>query len=174
VLLAALLGVAACGTPSTRAPGQDPWTQFDSFRVRHAVDFPGVPTEIVRESKVGAGRIFTTLNGVEAGNRYYGTAWTQLPWVPADKAGRERMLDTSANAALQATGGGKLVSRRPVTVSGIEGVVFVVDLPQGGQRLMQRIFIAGDGLVEQTYTGPAGSETERDAGRFFGSLKLLP
>jgi hypothetical protein len=41
-------------------------------------------------------------------------------------------------------------------------------------RLRQQLYVVTGMLVEQTYTGPSGTEDERDAGRFFNSLQLLP
>ncbi len=175
LILATVLGAAGCVTPKEAFPPMDPhWSDFSSNQARHYANFPGRTKQSLKETRTASGQTASTyLREVEVGDRYYGTAWTLIPNAPSTQAAQDRILEVAAAAAPASTGG-KLISKRPVTNEGIRGLAYVVDLPQTKMRLRQQIFLVTGVLVEQTYTGPAGSEDEREPGRFFESLKLLP
>ncbi len=176
VLLAAVLGAAGCVTPDDPFTPMHPrWHDNSSRQSRHYVNFPGKPTESLKETKIDSGQTVSThLRELKAGDRYYGTAWTLVPRTPSTAAGQARLLEVAAAEALKTSPGAKLLSRRNVTVDGINGLAYVIDQPQTKTRLRQQVFMVTGVLVEQTYAGPAGTENDRDAGRFFESLKLLP
>ena len=146
-----------------------------SQQARHTVNFPGKPAESVKESKLASGQTVSThLRDLRAGDRYYGTAWTPVPDAPSTPAGQAQMLEVAAAEALKANPGGKMLSKQKVTVSGIDGLAFVIDKPQTKTYTRHQVFVVSGVLVEQTYAGPAGTETWREAEQFFKSLKLLP
>jgi hypothetical protein len=174
VLLASVVALASCKMmmPSTPDPQ---WVDFYSASSRHAAAFPQKPKASLKETVAPGGqKTFTYLQEVQADSRYFGTGWLQIPAAPADGRGRDRILDVAVDAAVKSTAGGKLIGTNKPVIDGIEGRSYTIDVPKDKLRLRQQIFVAGDGLVEQTYTGPAGTETDADAERFFGSLRLLP
>jgi len=175
LLLASAIVLAGCWTPREQFPPMHPhWQVFSSNQARHSADFPGHSKQSLRESKTAYGQTAAIyLREVELDNRYFGTAWTLVPGDTSNPATRERILEVASTEAVKSSGG-KLISKHEVTRDGLGGLAYVVDLPQGGMRLRQQLFIVTGVLVEQTYTGPAGTEDERDAGRFFDSLRLLP
>ena len=176
LLLASVLGAAGCTYLSAPFDPMPPrWREYSSIQSRHAVDFPGTATESLKEAKILSGQTVSTyLLELTAGDRYYGTAWTLVPGPTSTPDARARLLEVAAGEALKIGAGATQVSRRKVTVDGVEGIAYVIDLPQAKTRLRQQVFMVTGVLVEQTYTGPAGTESEPDASRFFGSLKLLP
>jgi len=142
---------------------------------RHTAAFPGETRLSVKESALPSGGKATVhLRELKAGAHYYGTAWTPVPGAPSAAPELAKLLEVAAAAALKTEAGATLVSRRNVSIAGIPGLAYVIDLPQSKTRLRQQIFMVSGVLVEQTFTGPAGTENGRDAGRFFDSLKLLP
>ena len=175
LLLASSIVLAGCWTPREQFPPMHPhWQVAGSNQARHSADFPGHSKQSVRESKTAYGQTAAIyLREVELGNRYFGTAWTLVPGDTSNPATRERILDIAAAEAAKSAGGA-LVGPHAVTRDGLSGLAFVVDLPQTGMRLRQQLFIVTGVLVEQTYSGPAGTEDERDPGRFFDSLRLFP
>ena len=174
-LASALLAGCTSLTPDPFPPMHPHWSDFSAREARHYANFPGKSKQRVNTSKVPTGQTATTyLREIELGNRYFGTAWTLIPGASTAPAAQDRILEVAAAEALRVNAGSKLVSRHPVTNEGIRGLAYVIDLPQTGTRMRQQIFMVTGVLVEQTYTGPAGTENERDPGRFFDSLKLLP
>ena len=175
LLATAAIAVAACTTPKEIFPPMHPhWADQQSRQSRHYVDFPGKARQRMTENKtVGNQTASTYLRELELNGRYYGTAWTLIPNAPQAVDAKNRVLELAAAEAVKSTGG-KLVSKHDVVNEGVSGLTYVVDLPQSKSRMRQQIFIVTDVLVEQTYTGPAGTEMEREPGRFFDSLKLLP
>lgn len=175
LLIASLLCLSGCWTPREVFPPMHPhWHVFTSPQARHSADFPGRSKQRLEETRTLSGRTAATyLRELELGNRYYGTAWTLIPADTSVPTIRDRVLEVAAAEAVKSTGG-KLVSRHSVTNEGLPGLAYVIDLPQTGTRLRQQVFVATGVLVEQTYSGPAGTEDEREPGRFFDSLKLLP
>jgi hypothetical protein len=175
LLIVSVLCLSGCWTPREVFPPMHPhWHVFSSPQARHTADFPGRSKQRLQETRTLSGQTAATyLRELEQGNRYYGTAWTLVPGDTSVATTRERVLEVAAAEALRSTGG-KLVSRHSVTNEGLPGLAYVIDVPQSGTRLRQQIFIATGVLVEQTYSGPAGTEDEREPGRFFDSLKLLP
>ena len=146
-----------------------------SRQARHTANFPGKPIESVKESKLPSGQtVATHLLDLRISDRYYGTAWTLVPEVPSTPGAQAQMLEVAAAEALKASPGGTMHSKQKVTVGGINGLDFVIDKAQTKARTRHQVFIVSGVLVEQTYSGPAGTETGREAGQFFNSLKLLP
>ena len=175
LLVAAALAAAGCTTPKeVFAPMHPHWQVFTSTQARHSADFPGHSRQSLKETKMVSGPTASTyLREVQLSDRYFGTAWTQVPGDTASQAARDRLLEIAAAEAVKSTGG-KLLTKERVANEGIPGLAYVIDIPQSKTRLRQQIFIASGVLLEQTYAGPAGTEDERDPGRFFDSLKLLP
>jgi len=178
LLVAAAFCLASCAAkPQMPLPPDPAWVNFYAAPVRHAANFPERPTASVKETVGPNGRkAFTYLYELQRGDQYFATCWVQVPCVPADKAGRDRILDAAMAASVQSIPGGKMIDTatyRPV-IKGNEGRMYTVDIPNEKIRLRQQIYVAGDGIVEQTYTGPTGRETDADAERFFASLELLP
>ena len=177
LLAASALCLSGCWTPKAALESFPPmhphWQVFSAPQARHSVDFPGHSKESLKETKVSGQTVATYLREVEVGGGYYGTAWTLVPGDTASQATRDRILEIAAAEAVNSAGG-KLVWKHSVTLEGNRGLAYVIDLPQGGMRLRQQLYVVTGMLVEQTYTGPAGTEEERDAGRFFNSLQLLP
>ncbi len=176
LVLTTVLGAAGCVTPNDPFTPMHPrWHDYSSRQSRHFVNFPGKASESLKETRIVSGHTVSTyLRELHAGDRYYGTAWTLVPGTPSTAEGRARLLEVAAAEALKTGPGAKLLSKEKVTVDGINGLAYVIDHPQTRTRLRQQVFMVTGVLVEQTYTGPAGTETERDTGRFFESLKLLP
>jgi hypothetical protein len=177
-LLLASTAVLAAGCTTLAkdpfAPMHPHWSDFSSRQARHYANFPGKTKQRLSETRTVSGQTAATyLRELEVGGRYYGTAWTQVPGDTWSAAPRDRILEVAAAEAVKSTGG-KLVSKLPVAYEGNRGLEYVIDLPKDKMRLRQKIFLVTGVLVEQTYTGPAGSESEREPGRFFESLKLLP
>ncbi len=84
-------------------------------------------------------------------------------------------LEVAANEALKTGGpGATVVSKQNVALNGIPGLAYVIDLPQSNTRLRQQVFLVSGVLVEQTFSGPTGIASRREANRFFDSLKLIP
>ena len=175
LLVASVLCAAGCTTPKEVFPPMHPhWSDFSSPQARHYANFPGRSKQSLRETKTISGQTAATyLREVELGDGYFGTAWTLIPADTSSQGSRDRILEVAAAEAVKSTSG-NWVSKHSVAIEGHRGLAYVVDLPQTRTRLRQQIFIVTGVLVEQTYTGPAGTEDERDAGRFFESLKLLP
>jgi hypothetical protein len=177
LLLASVLASVGCTslTKDPFPPLHPHWSDFSAIQGRHYANFPGKSKQRVSETKVPTGQTATTyLREIQLdNNRYFGTAWTQVPASLGAPGTRERVLELAAAEAVKSTGG-NLVSKHPVTNEGIRGLTYVIDIPQTKTRMRQQIFLVTGVLVEQTYTGPAGTESERDPGRFFDSLKLLP
>jgi hypothetical protein len=177
LMLAAVLGTGGCMNLSQPfAPMHPRWHDYSSIQSRHAVDFPGKARQSLKETKIVSGQTVSTyLLELQSGDRYYGTAWTLVPGAHSGTRPQVNpLLEIAADEALKSAPGAKFIDRRPIAIDGHTGLAYVVDLPQAKTRLRQQIFMVTGVLVEQTYTGPAGTETERDAGRFFDSLKLLP
>ena len=176
VVAAALAGAGCTALMKDPFPPLHPhWSDYQSRQARHYANFPGKTKETVREGKtVGGTKVSTSLRELQLGDRYYGTAWTLVPAPPAGSPAEARLLEVASNEALKVAPGATLVSKKPVVVDGINGLSYVIDLPQTKTRRRQQIFLVTGVLVEQTYSGPAGTETEREAGRFFDSLKLFP
>ncbi len=173
---AALLATGCTSLTKDPFPPLHPhWSDFSAIQARHYANFPGKTKERVNESKVATGQIATTyLREIQLdNNRYFGTAWTLVPASLGNPGVQEKVLELAAAEAVKSTGG-KLLSKHPVTNEGIRGLAYVIDMPQSKTRMRQQIFLVTGVLVEQTYTGPAGTEDDRDPGRFFDSLKLLP
>ena len=176
LLIASLLCLSGCWTPREVFPPMHPhWADHSSRQSRHYANFPGKIKQGLKETKIVSGQTVSTyLCEFVTSDRYYGTAWTLVPAFSATTAAQERILEIAAAEALRVSPDAKLVSRHPVTNEGIRGVAYVIDLPQSKVRLRQQIFMVSGVLVEQTYSGPAGTEDEREPGRFFDSLKLFP
>jgi hypothetical protein len=175
VFAAAALCLASCAKQQMPLPPSPEWVNFYAAPVRHAASFPEKPKASVKETAGPSGRkAFTYLHEVQRGEQYFATGWVQVPSAPVDKAGRDRLLDAAMAASVQSIPGGKMIASYKPMLNGYEGRMYTVDIPKDKIRLRQQIHVAGDGIVEQTYTGPAGSETDADAERFFASLELLP
>lgn len=174
LLIASAACLASCKMVMPLPPNPE-WVDFYSASSRHSASFPERPKASLKETIAGSGqKTFTYLQEVQTGDRYFGTGWIQIPAAPVDARGRDRILDIAVDAALKSTAGGVLVGSHKPVLEGIEGRMYTIDVPKDKLRLRQQIFVTGDGLVEQTFTGPAGTETDADAERFFGSLRLLP
>ncbi len=175
-LLACAIGAA--GALSSPAQAQKSATRATdgSFAPRHNAAFPGETKQSTRESKTAAGQAVTThLRELKSGDRYYGTAWTPVPSMPPEAAEQAKLLEVATNEALRTGGpGATVVSKQDVTVNGVPGLAYVIDMPASNTRLRQQIFLVTGVLVEQTYTGPAGAETRREANRFCDSPRLVP
>jgi len=147
--------------------------KYSSPEARYRVSFPAAPKESQREDKTPDGRaVVTHFQVVEDGKRYYAMSWVQMPAAPRDKIARDRILESAAAGALKSVPGGVLVSKGRVSVGSASGLDYVVDAPKETQRLRQRVFLVGDKLVQQTYSGPSGSETEPSVKQFVSSLKF--
>ena len=174
-LLALALCVAACAMQQMPLPPSPEWVDFYSAPSRHAASFPEKPKASLKEDATPGGlRTFSYLQEVQSASRYFGTGWIPVATVPPDKAGLDRLLDIAAAAALKSIPGGTIVATHKPVNEGIEGRMYTIDVPKEKLRMRQQIFFTAAGLVEQTYTGPAGTETDADAERFFSSLRLLP
>ena len=177
IAMAALLGATGCTslTPNPFAPMHPHWSDFSSPQARHYVNFPGKSKQSLKESKTPTGQTAATyLREVQLGDRYYGTAWTLVPGSTAAPSVQARILEVASAEALRINPGAKLVTKQTVLNEGITGLAYVIDVPQSKTVLRQQIFMVSGVLVEQTYAGPSGTEFEREPGRFFDSLKLLP
>ena len=161
-----------CAPPAALAQG---WVDFSSTECRCAASFPGASRQTPREAKTPDGRkVVTQFREFTQGGRYFAVSWLQMPGAPKDAAAKGRMLEAASAAALKANPGSAQLSKRSVTLGGVSGLAYAIDLPKDKTRVRQQIFVAGDRLVEQTYSGPTGSETGPDVERFLGSLKLQP
>ncbi len=177
LVVAAALAAGGCTSlpPNPFAPMHPQWSDYQSRQARHYANFPGKSKQSLRETKMAGGQTAATyLRELQLGERYYGTAWTQVPGAPSSPEASMRLLEVAAAEALKSGPGAKLVYKQVVKVDNIPGLEYVIDLPQTKTRLRQQIFMVTGVLVEQTYSGPAGTESEREPGRFFDSLKLLP
>ncbi len=178
VLLAAALAAAGCTslTPNPFAPMHPQWSDYQSIQARHYANFPGKTRQSLKESRTTGGvKVNTYLRELQLGDRYYGTAWTLLPGSHSGTRPQVNpLLEVAANEAMKTGPGAKLIDKHPVMVDGHTGLTYVIELPDSKTRIRQQVFIVTGVLVEQTYTGPAGTEMEREPGRFFDSLKLLP
>ncbi len=172
--LALALSAAAC---STQQPVQTPansWVDYRPWPGRLGATFPAEPQQSRREDRTpDGGAIVTNLQEVEIGGRYYGTSWTKLATTPTQDEARAQVLDSVVGGAQKSIAGAALVERQKVVRDSIEGRAFTLALPSG-QRLRQQAYIVRDEIVRQTFSGPAGSESDAEAERFFGSLKLFP
>lgn len=165
---------ASCATPPQPTQATPDWQLFRSRTARHAANFPGPVQERLRETRSAAGSTtYTYFQETTLGNRYFGTTWTQLPLTPGDSQAPGTVLEAASARALQATGG-VLLTTRKTTQDSVEGRQYVIDQPKDRMRVRQQIYVVGDRLVDQTYHGPVGTETDADAERFFASLALLP
>ena len=176
-LIASLTGAAGCTSlmKDPFPPMHPRWSDFSAREARHYVNFPGKSRQSLKETKTPAGPTAATyLRELQVGDRYYGTAWTLVPGNTAPPSVQARILEVASAEALRINPGAKLISKHSVLNEGITGLAYVIDVPQSKQRLRQQIFMVSGVLVEQTYSGPAGTESEREPGRFFDSLKLLP
>lgn len=175
-VMSALLGAAGCTllTPNPFAPLHPHWSDFSSPQARHYVNFPGRSKQSLKETKTPTGTASTYLRDLQVGDRYYGTAWTLVPGGTAAPSVQARILEVASAEALRINPGAKLISKQAVLNEGITGLAYVIDVPQSKTVLRQQIFMVSGVLVEQTYAGPSGTEFEREPGRFFDSLKLLP
>lgn len=171
-------GLAGCTslTPNPFPPLHPQWSDYQSIQARHYANFPGKTKQSLREGRTTGGqKVETYLRELQVGDRYYGTAWTLLPGSHSGTRPQVNpLLEVAASEAMKTAPGAKLVDKHAVTVDGHTGLTYVIDLPQSNTRMRQQVFIVTGVLVEQTYTGPAGTEMEREPGRFFDSLKLLP
>ncbi len=177
LVAAAALAAAGCTLlPKDPFPPLHPhWSDYQSRQARHYASFPGKTKETVKEGKTLSGtRVSTSLRELQLGDRYYGTAWTLVPTPPVGSPAEARLLEIASNEALKVAPGATLVNKHAVVLDGLNGLTYVIDLPQTRTRLRQQIFLVSGVLVEQSYSGPTGTETEREAGRFFDSLKLFP
>ena len=175
IVVCALGAAGALDAPDALAQKSFRGAAEGSYPPRHAAAFPGETKQSLRQSKTPSGQAVSThLRELKSGDRYYGTAWTPVPGAPASPAEQARLLELAAAAALKTEPGAILVSRQDISLTGIAGLAYVIDLPQSNTRMRQQIFMVTGVLVEQTYTGPAGTETRREANRFFDSLRLVP
>ena len=176
LLLATLvLGASSCAKQQMPLPPSPKWVDFYSASARHGANFPERPKVSLKEDVTPEGvKAYTYLQEVRIDSQYFGTGWVPLAVVPADKAGRDRLYDVAMNAAVKSIPGGVVMATYRPQIGGIEGRMYTIDIPSEKMRMRQQIYVAGTGLVEQTYTGPAGSETDGAAERFFASLFLLP
>ncbi len=175
MMVACSLLFAGCAKMQMPMPASPQWVDFYSAPSRHAASFPERPKPSLKETVVpGGSKAYTYLQEVQAGDKYFGTGWIQIAHAPTDKGGRDRVLDAAVAAAVQSSQGGVLLLVHSPEIGGSVGRMYTIDVPAQKMRLRQQIFVAGDGVVEQTYSGPAGSETDADAERFFASLRLLP
>ena len=164
-----LLVLALCSSLTAQAQP----VNFASGEGLYAVSFPGQPKESQREDKTLDGRaVVTHFQAVEDGKRYFAMSWVQMPASPRNTLARNRVLESAATGALKSIPGGVLMSKRKVSVGKTAGLDYVVDAPRDAQRLRQRVFLVGDKLVQQTYSGPAGSETDASVKQFVASLKF--
>jgi hypothetical protein len=178
VLAVALLAGVGCARHEMQIPLQPSpqWVTFHSAAVRHEASFPERPKASVRESVAPTGqKAITHLYEVERNGQYFGTGWIPIPAaMPVNKQGRDRLLDVAMAAAVKSASGGKLLRSHVPVLEGYEGRLYFIDVPSQKLRIRQQIFVAGDGIIEQTFTGPPGTETDADAERFFASFRLLP
>ena len=177
LIVSCLLGAAGCTLlpKDPFAPVHPHWSDYQSRQARHYANVPGRAKESLKESKTDGGQnVAIYLRELQLGDRYYGTAWTPIPGAPQTPAAIERLLEVASAEVLKTGPGATMLGKHAITVDGIQGLAYVVDLPQSKMRLRQQIFLVTGVLVEQTYSGPAGTEAEREPGRFFDSLKLFP
>lgn len=145
------------------------------YPAHHNAAFPGETKQRVKEGKTPSGQtVATHVRELKAGGRYYGTAWTAVPDVPSSPDERGKLLEFAASQALKTESGSTLVSKENVAIAGIPGLAYVIELPKSNTRMRQQIFIVSGVLVQQTYSGPPGTEARREANRFFDSLRLIP
>jgi hypothetical protein len=175
VALLAGIGCARQQLPFPPSPSPQ-WVTFHSAAVRHEASFPERPKASLRESVSPSGqKAIAHMYEVERNGQYFGTGWIQIhAALPPGKQARDRLLDVAMAAAVKSASGGKLLRSHVPVLEGYEGRMYIIDVPSQRQRIRQQIFLAGDGIVEQTFTGPPGTETDADAERFFGSFRLLP
>lgn len=182
-LIALALGAAA-GVSAQPAGGAKPapaatpatnWVKHTSSEAKFTVSFPSKPKESQREDKTPDGRaVVTHFQSVDDGKQYFATSWVLMPATPRDKQARDRVLDSASEGALKSVAGGTLVSKKKITLGKAAGLDYVIDVPKDSQRLRQRVFLVGDKLVQQTYSGPKGSETGASVKQFVDSLKFQP
>lgn len=172
--LAFALGAAACGTQQPIQTPAEPWVDYRPWPGRIGATFPAEPRQSRREDRTpDGGAIVTNLQEVEIDGRYYGTSWVKLAKAPSDEKARAQVLDSVVAGAQKSIAGAALIERQTVVRDAIEGRAFTLALPSG-QRLRQLAYVVQDEIVRQTYSGPAGSETDANAERFFASLALFP
>ena len=166
-------GVLHPGDANAQKPAKA--TAAAPFPPHHNAAFPGEAKQSVKESKTPSGQtVATHVRELKAGGRYYGTAWTAVPEAPSSPDERAKLLEFAASQALKTEPGATLVSKENVSITGIPGLAYVIDLPKSNTRMRQQIFIVSGVLVQQTYSGPPGTESRREANRFFDSLRLIP
>lgn len=174
ILLVLVLGATACSTQQSVPTPANPWVDYRPWPGRLGATFPAEPRLSRREDRApDGGAIVTNLQEVELDGRYYGTAWIKLVAAPADCAERDRMLDSAMAGAQKSMAGAGFIEKQKIVRDSIDGRAYTLALTSG-QRMRQQIFVVRDEIIAQTFVGPAGSETDAHAERFFASLKLFP
>jgi hypothetical protein len=162
--------------PAQPAPSPRFWYAIDNAAGGYSVDMPGKPIDRQLEVRIAAGKsipVFLQEVSLDNGATYFGMIWRQLTVVPKDAAGIERELLSARDATTQSLKG-TLITTRPVKHGPLNGLDYVVQAGPQGTRYRYRIFIAGNRMVQQAYSGVTGSENSPDVRKFHESLKLKP
>jgi hypothetical protein len=171
--------------PAPQAPAARPqpspvatpraWQMVFNREGGYQVELPGRPKDRRIDQKAANNQTVASYLqevSLDNGDTYFGMVWTQIT-PPKDAAEAEKMMirvrDTTA-AALKGT----LITTRPARLGEYQGLEYVIEAGVTATRFRYRVYIVGNRLVQQVYSGVTGSENSPDVRRFHQSLKLDP
>lgn len=165
-LLPAALMVFALAAP---AAAQE-WRQYQPDGAGYRVDFPGPPTEDVRDVRTNVGPVRMRTSSYTIGDKIFMTIASSYPGSVA-MGDPEKNLDGARNGSLQNVKG-TLRSERRLNVSSMPARHLLIDMPQDNfaDTLM---VLDGHQLLQAIYVGPRGIEEPPEARRFLNSFALV-
>lgn len=166
-------------SPATTAPAQPAtptprfWRTVTSTEGGYSVEMPDAPVDRRMDVKNAKGQVVPTYLqevGLDGGQTYFGMVWTRSPPLTDAKAIEKRLNEVrdGTRAALQGT----LITTRPIRYRSVQGLDYVIESGPKANRFRYRLFLVGDRLIQQVYSGPTGSENSPDVRKFHDSLKL--
>lgn len=185
-VLLCLAGATACWAQKPKPPARpipqelrsNGWKEFYSLDGRFRILFPGKPVEQSAVSEKEAGRLEGRLYALEAAGGTYIAAYNDLSTTVTGHGAVSSMLDRGRDAAL-ASGQGKLVSEKAVSVAGYPGREIKAEIPEGmilakvylvRQRLYQLIVFTPD---LRTLPRLKCAFYESSAHKFLDSFRLI-
>lgn len=160
-------------SPAPTNPAPRFWYSTSSTEGGYTVDMPGKAIERQLEVK-GAGRIPVVSHLQEVtldnGKTYFGMVWTRIV-IPKSGAEAEKALmrvRDQTTAALKGT----LMTTRPAKYGSIAGLEYVIEAGPEATRSRYRVYLVGDRVIQQIYSGTTGSENSPDVRKFHESLKF--
>lgn len=147
------------------------WEKFTSKGEFEAM-FPGKPVFEAEKLEAGDPRTRQESYSVDADAGYFAVSLTGLT-AELDAADADAVLDGGLEGLL--FGGGKLVSKSPITEGGFPGRKFKVASTVNGHKIVftGKLLLSGNTLYTVMVTTPEADAGSRDIGKFLSSFRVV-